>query len=137
MSPRARVGLAFGVDLAATLLFVSVGRSSHQGDPGLPGLLVTWWPFAIALILGWLGTVAWKRPFGILWPGAGIALVTVAGGMLLRAASGQGTAVPFLIVATLSLLLLLVGWRAAVGLWRRSRRRTAPAERPRTTERYP
>ena len=53
-------------------------------------------------------------------------LVTVAGGMLLRALSEQGTAVPFIIVATLTLLALLVGWRLVAALVRRGRARRSP-----------
>lgn len=136
MTLRAQAAVALGIDLAATLLFVLIGRGSHDAAAGIPGLLTTWWPFAAALLIGWLVTIAWKRPFGPLWPGAGIWLVTVIGGMLFRTASGQGTAVPFLVVATISLAALLIGWRAlAAAVARRNRR--ASAKRPRTTERYP
>ena len=128
---------AFALDLALTLVFVLIGRGSHNADAGVLGLLTTWWPFAAALAASWLVTIAWRRPTGVLWPGLGIWLVTVIGGMLLRAASGQGTAVPFLIVATIALGVLLIGWRAIFALVQRSRRRAASANRPRTTERYP
>ena len=128
---------AFVLDLALTLVFVLVGRGSHNADAGLLGLLTTWWPFAAALTAGWVVTVAWKRPVGVLWPGIGIWLVTVVGGMLLRTASGQGTAVPFLIVATIALAVLLIGWRAIFALVRRRRERAASADRRRITERYP
>ncbi|WP_411721284.1 DUF3054 domain-containing protein [Mycetocola sp.] len=136
MSTRASIVLALGIDLAATLVFVLVGRGTHDADATILGLFTTWWPFAAALAVGWLATVAWKRPFGILWPGVGIWLVTLVGGMLLRAASGQGTAVPFLIVATIALAVLLLGWRAAFAAVSR-RSRAASAEVPRKTERYP
>ncbi|MET4640207.1 DUF3054 domain-containing protein [Mycetocola sp. 2940] len=136
MSTRASIAIALAIDLAATLLFVLVGRGSHQADAGIVGLLTTWWPFAAALLLGWLVTAAWKRPFGILWPGAGIWLVTLVGGMLFRTASGQGTAVPFLLVATLTLAVLLIGWRGIFAAVSR-RNRPASAELPRKTERYP
>jgi hypothetical protein len=133
-----RVVQAFGIDLAATLLFVVVGRGSHQADGSLLGLLITWWPFAAALAIGWLATVAWKRPFGILWPGVGIWLVAVIGGMLLRTVSGQGTAVPFVIVATIALAVLLIGWRTVSAvLSRRFRKRVASEELHRKSERYP
>jgi hypothetical protein len=138
MRTPTRILLAFGIDLAAALLFVVVGRGNHQADASILGLLTTWWPFAAALAIGWLATLAWKRPFGILWPGVGIWLVTVIGGMLLRTASGQGTAVPFVLVATITLAVLLIGWRAVFAVVsRRLRNRVASAERPRKTERYP
>jgi hypothetical protein len=129
---------AFGIDLILTLVFVLIGRGSHNADAGIPGLLTTWWPFAAALAIGWLVTVAWKRPIGIVWPGVGIWVATVAGGMLFRTASGQGTAVPFLLVATIALAVLLIGWRAIFALIAcRSRTRAASAGLPRKTERYP
>ena len=135
MTVRTRgAALALAIDLAATLVFVFTGRGSHNEDASLIGLLVTWWPFAAALALGWLLTSAWKRPFGVLWPGVGIWLVTVVGGMLFRVISGQGTAVPFVLVATIALALLLVGWRAVAVLVRR-RRRMTPDRSP-ETERY-
>jgi drug/metabolite transporter (DMT)-like permease len=116
------------IDVAATLVFVLIGRGSHNEDPTLTGLLVTWWPFLAALAVGWVGTVAWRRPLGTVWPGIGVWVVTVAGGMLFRALSGQGTALAFVIVATLSLGVLLIGWRAiAAVIRRRSRTRTPSA----------
>lgn len=123
---RRRIAVALGIDLGATLVFVLTGRGSHNEDATLGGLLITWWPFVVALLAGWLVTAAWKRPFGVLHPGVGIWLVTVAGGMALRALSGQGTAVPFIIVATITLAVLLVGWRGIAALVRR--RRTARAK---------
>ena len=131
---RRRVVLAFGIDLAATLVFVLAGRGSHNADASLGGVLTTWWPFVAALAAGWLVTAAWRKPFGVLWPGVGIWVGTVIGGMLLRLASGQGTAVAFVIVATVALAVLLLGWRGVAALLRR--RRTASAEIPRETERY-
>ncbi|SFN38918.1 DUF3054 domain-containing protein [Mycetocola miduiensis] len=138
MTARAWAVLALGIDLAATLLFVLVGRGNHNATSSILGLLTTWWPFVVALGFGWLVTRAWKRPFGILWPGVGIWIVTVAGGMLLRTASGQGTAVPFVLIATISVAVLLLGWRAIFTLVAgRSGKRAASREVPRKTERYP
>ena len=55
--------------------------------------------------------------------GLGVWAVTVGGGMLLRAATGQGTALPFIIVASVTLLVALVGWRVIAAIVRRARRR--------------
>lgn len=129
-----RVALALGIDLVATLVFVLTGRGSHNADASVAGLLTTWWPFVVALLLGWLVTVAWTRPFGVVHPGIGIWLVTVIGGMALRAISGQGTAVPFIVVATIALAVLLVGWRGIAALIRRHR--ASSTESPRETGRY-
>jgi FtsH-binding integral membrane protein len=109
----------------ATLVFVLVGRGSHNEDLTLTGLLITWWPFLAALALGWVVTAAWRRPIGPVWPGLGLWVVTVVGGMLFRFLSGQGTALAFVIVATLVVGILLVGWRLIAALIRRrSRTRT-------------
>jgi hypothetical protein len=46
----------------------------------------------------------------------------VAIGMLLRALTGAGTALPFVIVATITLGAFLLGWRALVALIAKLRR---------------
>lgn len=114
----------FAVDLLLVVGFAAIGRASHAsgvlGDGGL-GLATTAWPFAVSLALGWLVRRAWRAPFPPLRTGVPIWAVTVAGGMLLRALSGQGTAMPFIVVATLTLLVMLVGWRLLAAVVRRSR----------------
>lgn len=124
--------LAFALDAALVVVFAAIGRASHDdggagvlAEGGL-GLATTAWPFLAALVVGWLVSLAWRRPAAPLRTGVPVWLVTVGGGMLLRTLSGQGTALPFVVVATLALLALLVGWRilAALvrgGLERRSR----------------
>nr|WP_308193981.1 DUF3054 family protein [Arthrobacter alkaliphilus] len=49
---------------------------------------------------------------------------TVAGGMLLRAATGQTVVLAFVIVALISLAILLLGYRAVISLVARVRRRS-------------
>ncbi|WP_306232437.1 DUF3054 domain-containing protein [Agrococcus beijingensis] len=116
---RARVGGAIAVDAVAVIAFAAIGRATHDGDVlgswGL-GLATTAWPFLVALAIGWLACRGWRAPLAPLRTGVSIWLVTVVGGMLLRVLSGQGTAAPFVIVATLTLLLLLVGWRLVARL---------------------
>ena len=120
MTTNARtVATAVAIDVIATLVFVMIGRGTHDENPTLTGLLLTWWPFLAALALGWIVTVAWRRPFGPLWPGVGLWIITVAGGMLFRALSGQGTALAFVIVATITLGVMLIGWRSIATLIRR------------------
>jgi hypothetical protein len=43
--------------------------------------------------------------------------------MLLRAASGQGTAIAFIVVASVTMLVALVGWRVIATVVRRARGR--------------
>jgi len=114
--------VAFAVDAALVVAFAATGRATHDGDVWA-GLAQTAWPFLAALALGWVVTRAWRRPTAPVRTGVGVWLTTVVGGMLLRALSGQGTAVAFVIVATLTLLAALVGWRLIATLVRRRRRR--------------
>lgn len=123
-SPASVIG-SFALDAALVTAFAATGRASHDSDV-LAGLWQTAWPFLAALAAGWAVTLAWRAPAAPVRTGLGVWAVTLIGGMLLRAASGQGTAVPFLVVATLVLLVALVGWRAiASGVARARGRRPA------------
>ena len=115
-----RVAIALAIDVFLVLVFAAVGRASHGEE--LSGLLVTAWPFLVGLAVGWLVTLAWRAPAAPVHTGLGVWVVTVAGGMLLRAVTGQGTALAFLVVATITLLVLLVGWRVVAAIARRRRR---------------
>lgn len=102
--------LAFLLDVVLVVAFAATGRASHDSDV-LAGLWTTSWPFLAALVVAWTVARAWRSPTGIVPTGLVVWAVTVVGGMLLRALSGQGTALPFVVVATLTLLVLLIGWR--------------------------
>jgi hypothetical protein len=119
-SPVVRAVGALLLDAVLVVAFALTGRASHDENVWA-GLWTTAWPFLAALVLGWLLTLAWRAPAAPLRTGLGVWAVTLVGGMLLRAASGQGTAVAFIIVAAVVLLVLLVGWRAVAALvqWRR------------------
>ncbi|MFF1572986.1 DUF3054 domain-containing protein [Leifsonia sp. NPDC058292] len=103
--------VAFIVDVALVLVFVLIGRRSHAEAETFAGVLDTLWPFLLGLVLGWLVTLAWRRPLAVAWPGIPLWLMTVAVGMLLREATGQGVQPSFIIVATIVLGVFLVGWR--------------------------
>lgn len=119
------------VDAVLVLVFAAIGRASHNEDP--LGFVLTAWPFLIALVLGHavaaLVPARPRRPWSLGW-GVIVWVVTVAGGMLLRIATGDTAETPFIIVATLVLGAFLLGWRLITLLVRRFR---APAEAP-TTE---
>ena len=115
--------LAAAADIAVVLVFAAVGRGFHTvGNPVL-GVLATAWPFLVGLAVAWAAVRAWRRPLA-LWPTGVAAWAGAWGiGMLLRAVTGAGTAVAFLIVALVTLGLLLLGWRAvALGVRRLSAR---------------
>lgn len=111
---------AFILDAVFVLVFAVIGRASHQEDAA--GFLVTAWPFLVALLVGHLVAALLpgrpRRPWSLAW-GAVVWIVTVVGGMLLRVVSGDTAQVAFVIVATLVLGVLLVGWRAVAALLRR------------------
>ena len=119
---RRAVAVALGLDVVLVIAFAVVGRASHDSDVWT-GLGQTAWPFLAGLAAGWLVTRAWRAPAAPVRTGLGVWAVTVAGGMLLRAASGQGTAIAFIVVAALTLLAALVGWRIIAAAVRRARRR--------------
>ncbi len=99
------------------VVFAATGRASHAENV-LAGLWQTSWPFIAALAIGWAVTLAWRAPLAPLRTGLGVWAVTVAGGMLLRGASGQGVQLAFVVVAASVLLAMLVGWRSVAALAR-------------------
>ena len=122
---RASILTAGLLDAALVLFFAAIGRLSH--GESLAGLGVTYWPFLGGLIVGWLLLRAWRHPRDIVWTGLGIWIATVAGGLLLRLASGQGVQLSFAIVTTIVLGLFLLGWRAIAALLSRLSRKRMPA----------
>ncbi|WP_166873504.1 DUF3054 domain-containing protein [Salinibacterium sp. ZJ450] len=122
MTTRSRtVALAAVLDILFVLLFVLIGRREHGSEGALLGFVTTAWPFLTGLAIGWLVTLAWRHPLGVVTPGVGIWLATVAGGMLLRLLSGQGVQFTFIAVAVLALAAFLLGWRLIAHAIRRRR----------------
>lgn len=115
----ASVVSAAALDAAFVLLFVLIGRASH--NEGIAGVLTTWWPFLGGLAIGWLIVRAWRRPGAIVRTGLVVWLCTVVGGLALRALVGQGVQLSFAIVTTIVLGVFLLGWRAVWLLVRRVR----------------
>ncbi|SDT68533.1 DUF3054 domain-containing protein [Jiangella sp. DSM 45060] len=147
-----RTGPALAVDVVLVLVFVLIGRRTHDDPLSLAGLARTAWPFLAGLALTWtLIALRWRGPGDAgparlarsslgrpsqplpaspgprsprrhpasLATGVTVWMATVAVGMLLRAASGQGTAPSFVAVATLVLGAFLVGWRVVARQFRR------------------
>lgn len=101
-------GMWLVVDLLLVGVFAVVGRLSHYGTLTVGGWWTTAWPFLVGTLAAWaVLAAARRRPatvrFGVVvWVGA------LVGGMVLRQVDGQGTATPFVVVATLVLGALLV-----------------------------
>jgi len=119
--PTLRWPLALALDVLAVLVFAAIGRASHERGLSLTGVVETAWPFLAALGAAWAVVLAWRAPAVPLRTGVPVALIAVVGGMLLRTAVGEGTALAFIVVAATTLLLLLVGWRGVARLIARAR----------------
>jgi hypothetical protein len=106
--------VAFGADLLVLVVFVLVGRRSHDEGSGLEGFLRVWWPFAVGLVVATLVGGTWRAP--LEWRRAIVAwLVTVALGMALRVAvQGREFKPTFVIVTTVFVGAGMLGWRAVV-----------------------
>ena len=103
------------LDVLVVVLFVILGRETHNEGNALADIAVTAAPFLMALVAGWAIAQAWREPLD-LRRGAVVAVVTVALGMILRnLVFDEGTALPFVIVATLFNLGGMVAWRFVAG----------------------
>lgn len=112
---------SFPLDLLFVVLFVVIGRRSHENGYALPDLLLAVLPFVIGLVTGW-AVIRWLSG---AWPqrvlhGITLAVVTVAVGMIVRVLMGQSVGngivglLAFTGVALAFLILFLVFWRAIV-----------------------
>jgi Protein of unknown function (DUF3054) len=111
--------VALLADMACVVLFAALGRASHDESGGLAALWTTAWPFLAGCALGWIASRARRAPLAMMPTGVAVWLSTVAAGMLLRALTGAGTAVAFVVVAAVVLALFMVGWRLLVAVRRR------------------
>jgi hypothetical protein len=105
------IWVAAVLDVCCVLVFVVIGRDSHDKGETLGGIASTSWPFLAGLAAGWLAARAWRRPLALRPTGIAVWLCTVALGMAARVVSGQGTALAFIGVALAFLGLFLLGWR--------------------------
>lgn len=100
----------------AVVLFVALGRRSHDESGAFTAVIETAAPFLVGLAVGWLAARAWRRPTNIL-TGVTIWPVTILVGMIVRnLVFDRGTATSFVIVATLFVGTFLVGWRVVLRL---------------------
>jgi hypothetical protein len=122
-----RTGRALAADVICLLVFAIVGRSSHGESTSLVGVLHTAWPFLVGGLAGSVLARLWSDPYAfrggtLVWLGA---LVL---GMALRAVTGAGVVLSFVVVTAVVLAVLLLGWRGVVALVSRGRlRRTRAA----------
>lgn len=108
------VAAALTTDIVCVIVFCTIGRRSHAEGLSPAGIAETAWPFVTGTLVGWLVSMAWRRPYALFPTGVTVWLATVVVGMLLRRLTSAGTAPSFIVVASISTAVLLLGWRAAV-----------------------
>jgi peptidoglycan/LPS O-acetylase OafA/YrhL len=123
-----RIWPALAADVICILVFAIVGRSSHDESTNLTGVLHTAWPFLAGYLVGLLVSRGWRAPLArpvavTVW------VSTVAVGMLLRALTGAGVQLSFVIVASIVLAAMLLGWRGVFSLVQRARSRSGQRAR--------
>lgn len=96
------------LDLLLVGVFAVIGRLSHYGTLTAGGWWTTAWPFLAGTLLAWVVLLAARRPPAAITSGLLVWIGALAGGMALRQLDGQGTATPFVVVATLVLAALLL-----------------------------
>lgn len=107
---RSATGLS--ADVVLVVLFAALGNISHDSGLGPADIWTTAWPFLLGLLLGWWITFSWRYPDNV-WPsGVLLVLFTVAWGMMMRHFfTDGGVQLSFVIVATATLAVLLLGRR--------------------------
>ena len=101
------------VDVAAVVVFAAIGRASH--DEALLGVLGTAAPFLAGAVIGGLIARSWRAPLS--WRSGTFTWVGAAGiGLALRFALYDRLPFSFVVVATVSLAVLVLGWRGVARL---------------------
>lgn len=125
-SPRILISAAV-LDAAAITIFILIGRTSHAEGLAPVGVLETLWPFLAGAAVGWSIAYVYShvhssdlfghdfRPDRVVPAGIVIWFCAVTIGMIMRYLLHQGTAPSFILVATLTLGFLLLGWRLLAG----------------------
>src|SRR5258705_11867718 len=111
--------IALFADVGCVLVFCMIGRRSHAEGVTVAGIAQTAWPFLAGTGVGWLLIGGWRRPFTVIPVGVVVWVCTVVVGMVLRKVTSAGVSTSFVVVASVSTAVLLLGWRAAAALFRR------------------
>jgi hypothetical protein len=114
-----RALIALFADVVCVIVFATIGRRSHAEGLTVAGIAQTTWPFLAGTAVGWLLIGGWRRPFTVIPTGVVVWVCTVVVGMVLRKVTSAGVSTSFVVVASLSTAVLLLGWRAAAAFFRR------------------
>ena len=120
-----RLPFALAIDALAVVVFVVIGRRSHDEGSALGGIVAVSAPFLLALGVAWLagGRLRLRRSAIDVRFGLYVWAVTVVLGLLARRfLLARSTAASFVVVASIVLAVFLVGWRAIAAV--AARRRT-------------
>ena len=110
---RSTLMLAAALDIIAVLLFVLIGRRNHhEGGNVIIGALRVAAPFLIALSIGWCAARTWRAPSAMRTGVMVWGCTVVIGLVLRRVVFDRGIALAFIIVTTVTLAVLLIGWRS-------------------------
>jgi hypothetical protein len=109
-------------DLAVVILFVLIGRHTHDRGSSLDSFLRILWPFGVGVLIASLAAARVVASRSAVVRGAVVAAVTTVVAMSLRVASGQGTAAGFVIVSLVFLGAGMIAWRVAQQRWSHQRR---------------
>jgi asparagine N-glycosylation enzyme membrane subunit Stt3 len=121
-APHPRISLL--ADAVAVVVFAAVGRLSHGEPDDLLGLAGTVAPFAVGLLAARAIPAVRRDPAG--WRAGAVVVVCVAGvGLLLRAGLTGRLPLSFAVVTTISLAVLVLGWRGLAALVSRRAHRAA------------
>lgn len=108
-----RIALGLVLDAALIGVFAAIGRRSHGESGALLGVATTAWPFLAGVAAGWLVVlVAFSRVPLQVRDGITVWVCAVAIGMALRGLTHADTSLSFIVVATVILGVMLLGWRA-------------------------
>jgi hypothetical protein len=123
---RRSSALAVLADVVGVLVFCTLGRRSHAEGLTAAGVAETAWPFLAGTAVGWLLVRGWRAPIAVVPTGVAVWVSTVVVGMLLRKVTSAGIAVSFVVVASIVIAVLLLGWRVAAAVVQR--RRITPSQ---------
>ncbi|MCD2197149.1 DUF3054 domain-containing protein [Actinomycetospora endophytica] len=108
-----RTSLLALVDALAVLMFAAIGRRSHDEGLAVVGIVEVAAPFLAGGLVAALAVRSWRDP--LAWrSGIAVWLGAVVIGMLLRWAFVDNPPLSFIVVATISLAVLVLGWRGVV-----------------------
>lgn len=114
-----RALIALLADIVCVIVFCTIGRRSHAEGLTVAGIARTAWPFLAGTAVGWLLIGGWRRPFTVIPTGVTVWVCTVVVGMVLRKATSASVSTSFVVVASVSTAVLLLGWRGAAAFFRR------------------